>query len=153
MQYYVRMNGQPVGPMSAHQVIAYNPNQNTMVSTDGYNWQPLYTYPELMQLLSNRGYNPGGYEYGHGHGHGYSQSEVQSKKTLCGIMALLFGTLGIQYFVIGKVAGGFITILLTIVTCGLWSILVLVQGILILCMSDAEFKRKYLDSTSVLPLF
>lgn len=147
MQYYVSMNGHPVGPMTPHQVISYNPTQNTMVSVDGYNWQPLYTFPELMQLLHQAGgYTGGG-------GGGYSNSDVQSKKTICGIMALLFGTLGIQYFILGKVAGGFITILLTIVTCGLWSILMFVQGIMMLCMSDAEFKRKYMDSTSTLPLF
>lgn len=82
-----------------------------------------------------------------------SNSEVNSKKTLCGIMALLFGWLGIQYFIVGKVGGGFLTILLTIVTCGLWEILTFIQGIMMLCMSDQEFRRKYIDSTSVLPLF
>ena len=82
-----------------------------------------------------------------------NQSEVTSKKTLCGILAILVGTLGIQYFVINKVPAGLITILLSIVTCGLWGVVTLVQGILMLCMSDEDFKRKYIDSTSTLPLF
>lgn len=141
MQYFVSMNGRPVGPMSPHQVMAYNPTPNTMVSLDGYNWQPLYTFPELMQMLQNSGYNQ------------YRNAEVESKKTLCGIMALLFGTLGIQYFILGKVAGGFITILLSVITCGGWGIITFIQGIIILCMSDSEFKRKFVDSTSTLPLF
>ena len=79
--------------------------------------------------------------------------EISNKKIICGILAILVGSLGVHYFVMGKVAGGFITILLSVVTCGLWSIVMLIQGIMILCMSNEDFKRKYLDSTSTLPLF
>lgn len=141
MQYFLNIGGQLIGPMNAHQVMAYNVNPNVSVSTDGKNWAPLYNFPELMEIY-NRSNNVSA-----------DRAEVESKKTLCGIMAILFGYLGVQYFILGKVGGGFITILLTCVTCGLWSLLTLVQGILMLTMSDSEFKQKYIDSTSVLPLF
>lgn len=72
---------------------------------------------------------------------------------MAGILAILIGGLGIQYFYCGKVAGGLITILLSAVTCGLWSVLMLVQGILMLTMTQEEFDRKYVYSTSTLPLF
>ena len=143
MQYYLTINGQSVGPMSAHQVMAYNVDANTPVSCDGSPWQPLYTYPELMQLLQARG-NANGYQ---------PSQEGTSKRVLAGIMAILFGTLGVQYFICGKVAGGFITILLSIITCGGWGILTLIQGIMMLCMTDQEFERKYVDTTSTFPLF
>lgn len=153
MAYYIKMQGQVIGPMDPQQLMAYNVNPNVAISKDGIYWSPLYTFPELMQLYqqtrNNNGYagnNYGGYQQ-------MSPSEVSSKKTLCGIMALLFGTLGIQYFILGKVGGGFITILLSLITCGLWEIVVFIQGIMMLCMSDQDFKRKYIDSTSVLPLF
>ncbi|MDE6410478.1 MAG: DUF4339 domain-containing protein [Muribaculaceae bacterium] len=142
MQYYINLNGQSIGPMNEEQMMAYPVGPDTQVSRDGGAWQPLYTYPELMQRLQMRGANQP-----------MNQSEVTSKKTLCGILAILVGTLGVQYFVINKVAAGFITILLSIVTCGLWGVVTLVQGILMLCMSDDEFKRKYLESTSTFPLF
>lgn len=141
MQYYINLNGQTIGPMTQEQMMAYNVTQDTPVSKGGEAWAPLYTFPELMQALQT---SPSTI---------MSQSDLNSKKILCGVLAILVGSLGIQYFVLGKVAGGLITILLSIVTCGLWSIVTFVQGILMLCMPDAEFKRKYIDSTSTLPLF
>lgn len=141
MQYYINQQGQTIGPMTKEQMMAYNVDTNTAVSKDGGDWRPLYTYPELMAELQNR------------KGASSMDQEINSKKTMCGILAILLGTLGIQYFVLGKTAGGLITILLSIVTCGGWGIVTLIQGILMLCMSDADFKRKYMDSTSALPLF
>ena len=141
MSYYITVNGTPVGPMNMDQMLAYNITPDTPVSRDGGVWAPLYTYPELMEM-----YRRSGYAYA-------KDAEISSKKTICGICAILVGSLGVQYFVLGKVAGGFITILLSIVTCGLWSIVTLIQGIMMLCMSDSDFKTKYMDSNSTLPLF
>ena len=89
----------------------------------------------------------------HGQTTGLTDEEVRSKKTLCGIMAMLFGSLGVQYFILGKTAGGFITILLSLITCGAWATITFIQGIVMLCMSDADFRRKFMDSSSTLPLF
>lgn len=141
MQYYINLNGQTIGPMNESQMMAYPVVPDTLVSCEGEAWAPLYTFPQLMQALHMKG------------GSTMGQNEINSKKTMCGILAILVGTLGIQYFVIGKTAAGFITILLSIVTCGLWGVVTLIQGILMLCMSDSDFKRKYIDSTSTLPLF
>lgn len=139
MEYFLSINGQIIGPMTAQQVFSYNVNTSTQVSTDGYNWQPLYTFPELMEIQHRRAAMP--------------VRDADSKRILCGIMAILLGGLGVQYFILNKAAGGFITILLTLVTCGAWEIITLIQGIMMLCMSDSEFRRKYVDSTSTLPLF
>lgn len=141
MQYYIRINNQVIGPMYANQVLAYDVNPNVAVSQDGIDWRPLYTFPELMQLLQQQGSRQ------------VTDNEVNSKKVLCGIMAMLFGSLGVQYFILGKTAAGFISILLCLVSCGLWSTIMFIQGIVMLCMSDADFKRKYMDSTSTYPLF
>ncbi len=140
MQYYIFINGTAVGPMTMQQMAAYNINQNTSVSTDGINWRPLYTYPELMMALRQQG------------GASYN-NEIENKKLLCGIFAIVLGGLGVQYFILNKVWGGIFTILLTCITCGLWTIVTLIQGILMLCMSDEEFNRKYIQSTSTMPLF
>lgn len=140
MNYFLSIQGRVIGPMSADQVMAYNVNPNVQISTDGVNWQPLYSFPELMQLYDAQAYRA-------------NAQQTDSKKTLCGIMAMIFGGLGVQYFILGKVSAGFITILLTLVTCGLWEILTFIQGIMMLCMTDDEFNRKYVYSTSTLPLF
>ncbi|MBD5329183.1 MAG: DUF4339 domain-containing protein [Bacteroides sp.] len=140
MQYYINLNGQTIGPMNIDQMMAYPVNSNTPVSRDGGDWQPLYAFPELMQRIQYKG-------------SGAYNSDISAKKTLCGILAILVGTLGVQYFVLGKTAGGLITILLSLVTCGAWGIVTLVQGILMLCMSDQDFEQKYINSTSTLPLF
>lgn len=147
--YFIKINGNPVGPMSGEQLMAYRPNPNTSVSTDGCTWYPLYSFPDLMELV-NRNHPE---SYGHD---GYETSrerQADSKKVLCGIMAILFGTLGIQYFVIGKTRAGFLTILISLVTCGSWEIITFIQGIMMLCMSDGEFERKYVNSRSWFPLF
>ncbi len=131
--------------MNENQLWAYNVNPDTSVSSDGVNWRPLYSYPELMVKLRQ---TPDGAAAGFA-----AQEEISNKKMMCGIFALLLGGLGIQYFILGKTGGGIVTILITCITCGLWSVVTLIQGIMMLCMSDEEFKRKYMDSPSFMPLF
>lgn len=140
MAYYIYINGNTVGPMTEHQLFAYHLDQNTNVSTDGVNWRPLYTFPELMVGLRQREGN-------------YPNSELANKKLVCGLLAIFLGTFGVQYFVLEKTWGGIFTILLSCITCGGWGIVMLIQGILMLCMSEEEFKRKYIDNPATMPLF
>lgn len=69
------------------------------------------------------------------------------------LLAIFIGGLGVQYFYLNKVTAGLITILLSVVTCGLWSILTFVQGIYMFCITNEQFREKYVDTTSKLPLF
>ena len=70
MNYFLDYNGRVIGPMTAMQVMGYNPTYDVRVSLDGVNWQPLYTFPELMSLYNERS------KYG-------EQQQTDSKKTLC----------------------------------------------------------------------
>lgn len=72
---------------------------------------------------------------------------------VAGLLAILIGTLGIHYFYCGKTGGGFICILLSLVTCGLWGVITIIQGVLMMCMKHEEFERKYVNSLSTFPLF
>ena len=74
-------------------------------------------------------------------------------KTTAGILGLLLGGLGVHYFYIGKPGGGLLCLLLTVVTCGLWGILTLVQCIMMLTMSQEEFDQKYVYTEKTFPLF
>ncbi len=69
------------------------------------------------------------------------------------LLAILIGSLGIHYFYLGKTSAGIITIILSLVTCGLWSILILIQGILMFCMTNEQFRQKYVLNTNSFPLF
>lgn len=69
------------------------------------------------------------------------------------LFAIFLGGLGVQYFYLGKISGGLLTILLTVVTCGLWEIVTLIQGIMMLCMDNRSFCQKYVESNSMMPLF
>lgn len=77
----------------------------------------------------------------------------KDKKTIAGILALLLGGLGIHYFYLGKTTAGIITIALFLCTCGVWHALMLVQGIIMLIMSDEDFYAKYVNTDRSFPLF
>ena len=72
---------------------------------------------------------------------------------VAGLLAILLGFLGAHYFYLDKIAGGFLCILLCCVTCGVWSVVVLIQGIMMMAMRSDEFEQKYVYSSSTMPLF
>lgn len=74
-------------------------------------------------------------------------------KTAAGLFAIFLGGLGIQYFYLGKVTGGIISIVLSLCTCGIWTIITFIQGILMLTMSDEDFRDKFVTTTKDFPLF
>ncbi|MCM1310368.1 MAG: NINE protein [Bacteroides sp.] len=93
----------------------------------------------------------GGYSYGND---AFSPAGPEGKsRGVAGLLAIFIGSLGVHYFYLGKVGGGLLTILLTLVTCGIWGIVPFIQGILMLCMTNEEFERKYVQNPSTFPLF
>ena len=144
MKYFITYSGQTIGPMTIEQLVSYPVTPDTPVCTeDNQVWQPLYTYPQLMEALNRAAAcRP--------------SSEINTTgkdKILCGILALLLGGFGAHYFYLGKIGGAIICILLTLVTCGAWSIITLIQGILILTMTQSQFEQKYVLSKSTFPIF
>ncbi len=75
-------------------------------------------------------------------------SEIQSKKTSAGICAILLGGLGVHKFILGYTNAGIITILISVLTCGagaaFMGIIGLVEGIIYLTMTDAQFYETYI---------
>ncbi|HEX6887960.1 MAG TPA: TM2 domain-containing protein [Candidatus Nanopelagicales bacterium] len=70
--------------------------------------------------------------------------DVSSTKLLAGILGILFGGLGIHRFILGDVSGGIIRIVITVLTCGLGSIIGLIEGIIYLTKSDQDFYQTYM---------
>jgi len=72
---------------------------------------------------------------------------------VAGLLAILLGGFGAHYFYLNKIGGGFLCILLTAITCGIWSVLTLVQGIIFFTMQQDDFEQKFVYSKSTFPLF
>ena len=73
-----------------------------------------------------------------------SGSEVAPEKTklVAGLLGILIGWTGAHRFYLGDTTGGIIRLLLTL-ACGLSWIIGLIEGIIYLTKSDAEFQSTY----------
>lgn len=149
-KWFILYNGQQVGPMTKEQLLHYGLNPNSQVWREGMPaWVAVYTLPELMSMLPTNTQHPSPTPGGYG---GYSQ-QYEKSKTTAGVLAILLGVWGAHYFYCGKIGAGFITILLTFITFGFWCILSLIQGIMMLSMTDQQFNDKYVNNPSFFPLF
>lgn len=83
-----------------------------------------------------------------------SASGTDSKdKTTAALLAILLGGFGIQYFYLGKTTAGILTIVITFCSCSFWWIIMLIQGIMMLTMSEEDFRAKYIDTDKTFPIF
>lgn len=69
------------------------------------------------------------------------------------LLALFLGGLGIQYFYLDKATAGIITILLSLVTCGFWSIIPFIQAIYLFCIDNRTFREKFVTNPATFPIF
>lgn len=70
--------------------------------------------------------------------------QEENKKLSCGILAILVGPLGIHKFHLGYNTEGFITLVLTVFTCGALTYLMgIIEGIIYLTKTDREFYETY----------
>ena len=95
--------------------------------------------------METHGYNnPGSSQNpNNGYNQGYYRSE---KKMAAGILAILLGGLGVHKFYLGYTQEGIIQLVLTFVTCGIASVIGLIEGILYLIMPDEQFDRTYVQN-------
>lgn len=82
-------------------------------------------------------------------------SEISNKKLAAGLLGIFLGSLGIHKFILGYNNAGIITLAITvvggIVTCGIASgvmgVIGLMEGIIYLTKSDAEFNELYIEGS------
>lgn len=67
----------------------------------------------------------------------------ESKRVVAGVLAILIGGFGLHRFILGDTTGGILRIVISVLTCGLGGMLGLVEGIIYLTKSDADFIRIY----------
>ncbi|MDT7831386.1 TM2 domain-containing protein [Flavobacteriaceae bacterium S356] len=83
--------------------------------------------------------------------HGNKIPEQESKRVIAGILAIFLGWAGVHKFVLGYTNEGLamliLTIVLSIVTCGIFSgfigLIGLIEGIIYLTKTDEEFVYEY----------
>ncbi|HLH52152.1 MAG TPA: TM2 domain-containing protein [Verrucomicrobiae bacterium] len=70
-------------------------------------------------------------------------------KIAAGICGILLGSLGIHKFILGYTGAGLIMLLVTLLTCFIASpimhLIGLIEGIIYLTKSDADFVKTYVD--------
>lgn len=69
--------------------------------------------------------------------------QQENKKIVAGVLAILLGGLGVHKFILGYTQEGIIQLVIGIVTCGMGSIIGLIEGIIYLTKSDQEFYETY----------
>jgi len=67
------------------------------------------------------------------------------KKLIAGLLGILLGSLAIHKFYLGYTKEGIIQLILSLVTCGLFGVVGLIEGIIYLTKSDAEFVATYVN--------
>ena len=68
------------------------------------------------------------------------------KKIAAGVCGILLGGLGIHKFILGYTKEGIIQIVITVVTCGIGSIVGLIEGIIYLTKTDELFVSTYVSN-------
>lgn len=66
------------------------------------------------------------------------------KKIVAGILGILLGGLGIHKFYLGYTKEGIIQLIVSVVTCGVGSLIGLIEGIIYLTKSDEDFVATYI---------
>jgi TM2 domain-containing membrane protein YozV len=65
------------------------------------------------------------------------------EKTVAGILGILLGGFGVHHFYLGSTTSGVIVLALSVITCGIGGLVGVVEGVMILIMSDEEFNQRY----------
>ncbi len=72
-----------------------------------------------------------------------SNTGGENKKVIAGVLAIVLGGFGIHKFILGYTKEGIIQIVVTFITCGIGSLIGLIEGIIYLTKSDEEFYETY----------
>lgn len=106
--------------------------------------QVCYACQSPLAGSSGGGYQP--MQQAYGGGPPAQQIPGAEKKLVAGLCGILVGGFGIHKFILGYTTEGIIQIAITFITCGIGSIIGLVEGIIYLTKSDEEFVRTYIQN-------
>ena len=103
------------------------------------------------------GYQQYGYQQPYRPNDIFAEGPSGKSRGIAGLLAILLGAFGAHYFYLGKTTPGVVFLVATFITCfalgAVTSVISIIQGILMLCMSQEEFERKYVNPAVSFPLF
>lgn len=101
-------------------------------------WQPASSVVELASA----------FEHSPGFPPPLPDPAVESRRIAAGVFALMLGSLGVHKFYLGMTLPGVILLLSTLLTCGIGAMVThvigIIEGIIYLSKTDADFYRDYL---------
>ena len=163
MDWYVAHGGLQSGPFSVEKLARRGLRPDTLVWKAGMTeWVRADAVAELRPMLSAAPaspvppgtpppYPPGmapppnypGQPVGY-YGPAVPLQSANSTRIAAGICGILLGTFGVHRFILGDITGGLLRILISLVTCGLGHGIGIIEGIIYLTKTDAEFYQTYM---------
>jgi TM2 domain-containing membrane protein YozV len=154
MQYYLATDNQQRGPFFREQLIGNGLRPDTLVWTEGMaQWQRADALPDLAGLFSKpMAPPPSPYgalpDYATPGMHDVSAvASVNSTRLAAGVFGILLGGLGVHKFILGYTGTGLTMLLISVcsffVLTPVMHLIGLIEGIIYLTKSDAEFYQTY----------
>jgi TM2 domain-containing membrane protein YozV len=148
MYRIIGIDGQQYGPISAEQLRRWlsenRVNAQTLAQVEGtQDWKPLVSFSEFSQDLRTppplASLPPTA-----------TAHPKAGNKIAAGVFGIVLGSLGIHKFILGYTGAGLIMLLITLLTCFVASpithLIGLIEGIIYLTKSDADFVKTYVES-------
>jgi len=143
MYKIIGADGKEYGPVSAELLRDWIQQGRVSLQTQARpegsaDWKPLNSFPEFGTISGTPPLmSPP------------VRDDRASPKIAAGLCGILLGSFGVHKFILGYTGAGLIMLLVTLLTCFLAapiiSIIGLIEGILYLTKSDAEFVRTYIE--------
>ena len=70
--------------------------------------------------------------------------DIANRKLIAGLLGILLGGFGVHKFYLGMTNTGIIQLVIGVVTCGIGGLIGLIEGIIYLTKSDADFYQTYI---------
>jgi TM2 domain-containing membrane protein YozV len=78
-----------------------------------------------------------------------SQTEISNKKLAAGLTGIFLGAFGVHKFILGYTKPAVIMLVVSLLTCGVgyfvFQVIGIIEGVIYLTKSNAEFETEYLD--------
>ena len=78
-----------------------------------------------------------------------SETEISNKKLAAGLTGIFLGAFGVHKFILGYTKPAVIRLVVALLTCGVgyfvFQVIGIIEGVIYLTKSNAEFEAEYLD--------
>jgi TM2 domain-containing membrane protein YozV len=151
-QYFMAVGNTQQGPFPREHLLTQGLRPETMVWTEGMpQWQRADSIPELASLfVATPVVAPANYATRNSYAAQaaqYQPTNINGTKIAAGVCGILFGALGIHKFILGLTGAGVTMLLISILSCGVGAAVMhifgIIEGIIYLTKSDAEFYQTY----------